>query len=97
METPRDVYDKRMLLITILPRGDVADDKKRMLVLYDKKRTRNIIILSRGMLKLEPAVNDKKRRLVVYDKKKMQIIIILSWGDVRMVKWSRIMRGDKEV
>ena len=48
METPRDVYDKRMLLITILPWGDVADDKKRMLVVYDKKRTRNIIILSRG-------------------------------------------------
>ena len=47
METPRDVYDKRMLLITILPRGDVADDKKRMLVVYDKKKMWNIIILSR--------------------------------------------------
>ena len=48
METPRDVHDKRMLLITILPWGDVADDKKRMLVVYDKKRRWNITILSRG-------------------------------------------------
>ena len=45
METPRDVQDKRMLLITILPRGDVADDKKRMLVGYDKKQMWNIVIL----------------------------------------------------
>ena len=48
METPRDVQDKRMLLITILPRGDVADDKKRMLVGYDKKQMWNIGISSRG-------------------------------------------------
>ena len=48
METPRDVQDKRMLLITILPRGDVAEDKKRMLVGYDKKQMWNIGISSRG-------------------------------------------------
>ena len=48
METPRDVQDRRRLLITILPRGDVAEDKKRMLVGYDKKQMWNIGISSRG-------------------------------------------------
>ena len=48
METPRAVQDRRRLLITILPRGDVAEDKKRMLVGYDKKQMWNIGISSRG-------------------------------------------------
>ena len=48
METPRAVQDRRRLLITILPRGDVAEDKRRMLVGYDKKQMWNIGISSRG-------------------------------------------------